>query len=95
MKAFVKAKAVVAAHGEMRYCCAMFIERAYAERESLSDNELERLRAGLADQVQRYEQTIRNYPPDRMERHGRPFLNRLREKVDAVDALIANRAKAD
>ena len=70
----------------------MFIERAYVERESLSDNDLERLRAGLADQVQRYQYTIRNYPPDRMERHGLPFLTGLREKVAVVDALIATRA---
>ena len=70
----------------------MFIERAYAERGTLSDNELERLRAGLVDQVQRYEYAIRNYPPDRMERHGLPFLNRLRDKVATVDALIAARA---
>lgn len=69
----------------------MFIERAYVERESLSDRDLERLRAGLADQVQRYEYAIRNYPPDRMEKHGRPFLNKLREKVAIVDALITNR----
>lgn len=69
----------------------MFIERAYVERETLSDRDLERLRAGLADQVQRYEYAIRNYPPDRMEKHGRPFLNELREKVARVDALIARR----
>jgi hypothetical protein len=54
------------------YHCAMFIERAYAERGTLSDDKLERLRASLVDQVQRYEYTIRNYPPDRMERHGLP-----------------------
>jgi hypothetical protein len=69
----------------------VFIERAYAERESLSDCDLERLRAGLADQVQRYEDAIRNYPPDRIEKHGRPFLNGLLEKVARVDALIFSR----
>lgn len=69
----------------------MFIERAYAERGTLSDNELERLRASLVDQMQRYEYTIRNYPPDRMEKHGMPFLNQLRDKVATVDALIASR----
>ncbi|WP_230483602.1 hypothetical protein [Sphingomonas sp. Leaf21] len=69
----------------------MFINRAYVERESLSDRDLERLRASLADQVQRYEYAIRNYPPDRMEKHGRPFLDKLREKVAHVDALITSR----
>lgn len=69
----------------------MFIERAYTERENLSDRDLERLRAALADQVRRYEYTIRNYPPDRLEKHGQPFLSGLLEKVAHVDALIASR----
>jgi hypothetical protein len=69
----------------------VFIQRAYVERESLSDRDLERLRAGLADQVQRYEDAVRSYPPDRMEKHGRPFLNEPRERVAHVDALITSR----
>ena len=69
----------------------MFTERAYAERESLSYHDLERLRASLVDQVQRYEDTIRNYPPDRMKKHGKPFLARLRQKVADVDATISAR----
>ena len=72
----------------------MYIERAYAERESLSDRDLERLRAGLVDEMQRYENSIRNYPPNRMERHGKPFLARLRQKVTDVDAIIAARANS-
>lgn len=71
----------------------MFIERAYVERESLSDRDLERLRACLVDQVQRYVYTIRNYPPDRMEKYGQPFLSKLLEKVAHVDALINSRTK--
>ncbi len=73
----------------------MFIERAYAERGTLSNDELERLRAGLVDQVQRYKYTIRNYPPERMERHGLPFLNQLRDKITTVDALIAARGASN
>ena len=72
----------------------VFIERAYAERDSLSDHDLERLRAGLIDQVQRYEYTIRNYPPGRMDKHGKPFLARLHQKVTDVDATILARATA-
>jgi len=71
----------------------VFIERAYVERESLSDRDLERLRAGLVDQVQRYEDAIRNYPADRMEKHGQPFLAGLLAKVAHVEALIASRTK--
>ncbi|WP_419807389.1 hypothetical protein [Sphingomonas sp.] len=70
----------------------MFIERAYVERERLSDRDLERLRADLVDQAQRYQDAIRNYPADRMETYGRPYLERLRDKVAKVDAVIASRA---
>lgn len=69
----------------------MFIERAYAERENLSDRDLDRLRASFVDEVQRYEYAIRNYPPDRMEEHGKPFLSRLRQKVADVNATILAR----
>ena len=72
----------------------MHIERAFAERESLSDRDLERLRAALADQVQRYEHAIRHFPPDRMDTHGRPFLVRLRRKVDMIDSLLRARGQS-
>ncbi len=74
------------------YPIEVHIERSYAERESLSDRDLERLRAALLDQVQDYEFGIRNYPPDRMEKYGRMFLDRLLTKLADVDALIASRA---
>ena len=69
----------------------MFIERAYVGRETFSDRDLERLRAGLFDQVQRYEYSIRNNPPDRMEKYGKPFLDTLLIKVAGVDAVISSR----
>ena len=72
-------------------CHGMFIERAYAERESLSDRDLERLRASLVDQVQRYEDAIRGYSPEKMEKYGRPFLARLRQKVADVDITLGGR----
>ena len=70
----------------------MFIERSYLERDKLSDHDLERLRAALADEVERYAYAIRNYPPDRMDQYGRPYLAKLREKVTVVDTLILSRA---
>ena len=73
----------------------MYVERAYAERETLSDRDLERLRAGLIDQVQRYEEAIENYPPDRMEKFGLPRLMKLKQKVADVDATIAARRHAN
>jgi hypothetical protein len=71
----------------------MFIENAYLRRESLSDAELERLLAALRDETERYRDAIRNYPPDRMERHGKPFLARLEVRVDEVERLTKERAK--
>ena len=71
----------------------MFIENAYVRRDSLSDAELERLLAALRDEKDRYLDVIRNYPPDRMERHGRPFLARLEVRVDEVERVTRERAK--
>lgn len=61
------------------------------ERESLSDRDLNRLRAALADEIERYQFDIRNYPPERMEKYGAPFLAKLKEKMVAVEQLIRNR----
>ncbi|WP_267382977.1 hypothetical protein, partial [Sphingomonas sp. GC_Shp_2] len=73
------------------YDATMFIERAYLKRETLSDRDLGRLRASLIDQVQRYEEAIRGYSPDKMQTHGQPFLTGLRQKVADVEATIARR----
>lgn len=70
----------------------MFILKAYDRRESLSDADLERLLAALKDEAERYRVSIRNYPPERMERHGKPFLAKLEERVDNVQRLITERA---
>ncbi|HEU0309961.1 MAG TPA: hypothetical protein VFR36_01900 [Sphingomicrobium sp.] len=70
----------------------MFIENAYARRDSLSDAELERLLAALKDEAERYRYAICNYPPDRMERYGKPFLARLEERVGEVLRLLSERA---
>ncbi|MDT9600013.1 hypothetical protein [Sphingosinicella rhizophila] len=70
----------------------MFIKKAYASRDSLSDAELERLLAALKDEAERYRYAIRNYPPDRLERHGKPFLAGLEERVDEVQHLLSERA---
>lgn len=71
----------------------MFIQDAYARRDDLSDVELERLSAALKDEVARYQFAIRNYPPDRMERYGKPHLATLQERGEAVRRLIRDRAR--
>jgi hypothetical protein len=69
----------------------MFIERAYAKREGLSNRDLGRFRARFVDQVQRYEDAIRGYSREKMEKHGQPFLASLRQKIADVDATMAAR----
>ena len=59
------------------------------QSKKLSDRDLERLRASLVDEVQRYEFTLCNHPPDRMEKHGKPILARLRQQVTDVNATIS------
>jgi hypothetical protein len=63
-----------------------------ARRDRLADAELERLLPRL--RTKRIV-PIRdpNYPPDRMERYGKPYLNRLEERVDETQRLMSERAK--
>ena len=70
----------------------MFVENAYARRDSLSDGELERLLAALKDEVERYRYAIRNYPPDRLEQYGNPFLANLEARVAEVQRVVSERA---
>jgi hypothetical protein len=70
----------------------MFWLKAYDRRQGLSDAELERLLSTLKEQVKQYRDSIRNYPPDRMERFGQPFLDDLDERVKEVTRLLAERA---
>lgn len=69
----------------------MYIDKAYDQREDLSDRDLERLLIALRDEVGRYRYTIRNYPPDRMEKHGKPFLAKLEERVAVVKRVVESR----
>ncbi|NEX92899.1 hypothetical protein [Caulobacter sp. 17J65-9] len=69
----------------------MYIENAYTSRDSLSDRDLQRLLSALRDETERYRFTIRNYPPDRMEKHGAPFLARLEARVQEVERLVRER----
>lgn len=71
----------------------MFILKAYDQRADLSDRDLERLFVALRNEEDRYRDAIRNYPPDRMEKHGKPFLAKLIERVAVVQWLIEERAR--
>jgi hypothetical protein len=69
----------------------MHSSTAYERRETLSLNELERLRSALIDEVENYLVGIRGYSPDKMAQHGTPYLAKLEARVAEVDAEIAGR----
>ena len=71
----------------------MFIWNAYAQRMKLSDRDLGRLLGALKNEEERYRFAIRNHPPDRMERHGKPFLAKLQTRVAEVQQLVEERSR--
>lgn len=67
----------------------MHTETAFHRRETLSASELERLKAQLVAEVDRYRDAIRGYSADKMARYGTPYLNGLEAKVAEVERLLA------
>lgn len=65
---------------------------AYERRSTLNVDQLHRLRAQLVDEVERYRIAVRGYSPDKMARHGTPYLTKLEARVAEIDAQIAKRA---
>ncbi len=39
------------------------------------------------DEIERYKVTIKNYPPDRLEKFGKPFLKRLQDELAQLQSL--------
>ncbi|MBS7669952.1 hypothetical protein [Croceicoccus gelatinilyticus] len=70
----------------------MHIDKAYERRTDLTTSELERLLSALENEVARYRDTIRNYPPDRMQKYGKPFLDSLQQRVTVVAELLSTRS---
>ncbi len=64
---------------------------AFDRRESLSDNELDGLLYALKDQVDRYKAAIRGYTPEKMERYGTPYLEKLEARVAEVERVRQGR----
>ena len=62
----------------------MHTTTAYERRESLSNNELERLVMALQDEVDRYLIAIRGYDAEKMAKYGKPYLEKLEARVTAV-----------
>ncbi len=43
------------------------------------------------DEIIRYEKAIVNYPPDRMEKYGEPFLQRLNNELQILQNQLDDR----
>jgi hypothetical protein len=69
----------------------MHSSTAYERRKTLNLNELERLRSTLVDEVANYRIGIRGYSPEKMAKHGAPYLAKLEARVAEIDAEIAGR----
>ena len=67
----------------------MHSSTAFHRRETLNVTELERLRAQLVIEVERYRDAIRGYSAEKMALHGTPFLAGLEAKVAEVERLLA------
>ena len=65
---------------------------AYDRRETLSNDDLVRLKSALADEVGRYRVAIRGYSPEKMRQFGTPYLTKLEARVEEVDRILKRRA---
>ncbi len=70
----------------------MHTNTAYERRESLTVNQLERLRAQLVVEMDRYREAIQGYSPEKMVRYGGPYLADLEARVAEVNQLLATRS---
>jgi hypothetical protein len=61
---------------------------AYHSRETISFNELERLKVALVHEVENYRFGIRGYSPEKMAKYGAPYLAELEAKVAEVERLL-------
>ena len=46
---------------------------------------------GLREELVNYLRAVENYPPDRMEKYGTPFIKMLEEKILNVEEMIRRR----
>lgn len=43
------------------------------------------------DEIARYEHSIQNYPPDRMQKYGEPYLQKLRNELTILQNELVDR----
>lgn len=55
---------------------------------NMTEAELTATIKSLEDRIERYKLTVVNYPPERMKKHGEPYLTYLKDKLATfVDEL--------
>lgn len=69
----------------------MNLHTAWEAREKLNEKMTRLLLQGLQTERTNYERAIVNYPPDRMEKYGKPFLAMLNDKIVTVEQLLKSR----
>lgn len=65
--------------------------KAYLNRATLGRTDLERLLAAMLDDRARYIESISNYPEERMEKYGKPYLARVDARITDVRDELATR----
>jgi hypothetical protein len=66
----------------------MDVLKAYNRRDKLTRDQLVHLQQLLDVEIVNYKRAIENYPADRMEKYGEPFLGRLQKRADDVAKLL-------
>lgn len=62
--------------------------KKYSKVETLPIYKLNHLLQLLSVEIENYEKVIKNYPKERMERFGKPFLSQLQQRKEIVENLI-------
>lgn len=62
--------------------------KAWEGRDKLNEKMSLLLLQGLREDRNNYLRAIENYPPERMEKYGKPFLDGLDYKISTIEKLI-------
>ena len=66
----------------------MNLLKAWEQRDKLNEKMSRLLLQGLENDLLAYRRAIANYPPERMEKYGKPYLNMLEDKVAVIKKMI-------
>jgi hypothetical protein len=69
----------------------MNLHKAWEGRDKLNEKMSLLLLQGLRQERINYLRVIENYPPERMEKYGKPFLEKLDHKISTITQLIAEK----